>query len=817
MPAIRIQWKEMMVVRRLALTAALAGFVSLTSSVVLAHGVDPLEAAPTKPAAGAKTEVASGVVRELLIEDHVAGMTVRQLSMAPASGGKAVALVGSPIDQLSAGQAVSVSGRRNGNVLFVDSVDAGKAVAVPVTATEHVEGQLAMAHVDDFEKGTSQFVYEVRGDDGSVTNLNLPVAPEALQAGMRVRAHGNRATQAEPLDPSRIEILGLPTTPAALQQQSTTALAVTAKAATMHTVLVVAVKFTDTSSDPVTIASLQSLMVSAPDAVAKFFNETSYAQHQLSVTVPSAWLRATIATPTTCNYSAISQAGDAAATAAGYNPANYEFKVYMFPRVSSCGWSGLGYVGFPRLAYINGPTSFQTKVVAHEMGHNFGLLHAASLDCGARVVGGTCTASEYGDPFNTMGNSAAMHYASTQKSLLGWIPSTAVRTHSSGSATYTISPLESAGGSVYAVKIPAATKRTYWIEYRQPIGFDAGLSAYPTNGAQIRVSSPFETLCSGCSGSNDDTELLDLTTGTTPFTDAALTVGNSYTDPDYGITISVLGATASALTVQVTGPGGGTTTTTSSTSLASSANPANWGSSITFTATVTGSSPTGTVAFTDGGTTISGCGTVALAGSGNARTATCSTAALAAGTHTLSAKYAGDASNTTSTSNTLSQSVTTTTTTTSSTNVGLASAGATATASSTLGGYVASLVNNGDPTGRSGGYWTDGTPGAFPDWVQITLKASKTVDHVVVYSVQDNYTSPVTPTSTLTFKNYGVQDFTVQGWNGSSWITLATVTGNNLVMRTVTFTPYATDRIRINITKSANSYSRLTEVEVWGK
>jgi hypothetical protein len=804
----------MMVVRRLALAASLAGFVTLTSQAVLAH-VDPLEAAPTKPAAGAKTEVASGVVRELVVEDHVAGMTVRHLSMVPASG-KPVALVGASVDKLSGGQAVSVTGRRNGNTLFVETLQAGKTVAVAVPATEHVEGKLAMAHVDDFEKGTSDYVYEVRGDDGSVTGLKLPVAPETLQAGMRIRAHGSRATQDEQLDPSRIEILSLPATAGALSQAGTTSLAVTTKAATIHKVLVVAVKFTDTASDPATIASLQSLMISAPDAVSKFFNEASYGQHQLSVTIPAVWLRATIATPTSCNYSAISQAGDAAATAAGYPSANYEYKVYTFPRVSTCGWSGLGYVGFPKLAYINGPTSFQTKVVAHEMGHNFGLLHAASLDCGARVVGGSCTASEYGDPFNTMGNATSMHYASAQKSLLGWISAAAVKTHTSGSATYTISPLESAGGSVYAVKIPAATKRTYWIEYRQPLGFDAGLSAYPTNGAQIRVSSPFETLCSGCS-SNDDTELLDLTTGTTPFTDAALTVGNSYTDTDYGITINVLSATASALTVQVTGPGG--STTTSSTSLSSSANPVNWGTSLTLTATVNGSSPTGTVAFSDGASTVSGCGAVALVGSGNARTATCATAALAAGMHSLTAKYAGDASNTTSTSGVLSQSVTNTTT---STNVGLASAGATATASSTLNStYPASLLINGQTTGAkingNPGFWTDGTPSTFPDWVQITLASSKLVDHVVVYSVQDNYTSPVTPTPTMTFKTYGVQDFAVQGWNGSAWVTLSTITGNNLVMRTVSFTPYTTDRIRINITKSANAYSRLTEVEVWGK
>ena len=495
----------------------------------------------------------------------------------------------------------------------------------------------------------------------------------------------------------------------------------------------------------------------------------------------------------------------------------------MFPRVPTCGWSGLGYVGFPKLAYINGPTSMQTKVVGHEMGHNFGLLHAASLDCGARAVGGTCTASEYGDPFNTMGNATSMHYDAMQKALLGWVPAAAVKTHTTGSATYVLNPLESAGGSVYAIKIPAATKRTYWLEYRQPIGFDAGLSAYPNNGAQIRVAAPFETLCSGCGVGQDDTELLDLTTGTTPFTDAALTVGKSYTDPDYGFTINVIAATPTALTVQVSAPGSNPPPgpVATSTTVASSANPSNWGSSVTFTATVSGTTPTGTVAFTDGIGTVAGCSAVALAGSGNARTAACSTSGLAQGSHSIAAKYTGDASNMASTSAAMTQSVTTAPGG-SSTNVALASAGASATASSTLNSsYSASLLINGDGAGQrfngNPGWWTDATPNSFPDWVQITLKASKTVDHVVVYSMQDNYTSPAAPTASMTFKTYGVRDFTVQGWNGAAWTTLGTVTGNNLVMRTVSFTPMVTDRIRINITKSANSYSRLTEVQVWGK
>ena len=54
--------------------------------------------------------------------------------------------------------------------------------------------------------------------------------------------------------------------------------------------------------------------------------------------------------------------------------------------------------------------------------------------------------------------------------------------------------------------------------------------------------------------------------------------------------------------------------------------------------------------------TLTGCAAVTLpAGSANSKTATCSTASLAAGTHSIVATYTGDAANTGSTSATLAQ------------------------------------------------------------------------------------------------------------------------------------------------------------------
>src|SRR6185295_257921 len=211
------------------------------------------------------------------------------------------------------------------------------------------------------------------------------------------------------------------------------------------------------------------------------------------------------------------------------------------------------------------------------------------------------------------------------------------------------------------------------------------------------------------------------------------------------------------------------------------------------------------------------CSAVALIGSGDSQTAACSTSSLAAGSHSIVATYSGDPGNAASSSAPLSQLITDVSV---SSNVALASAGAVASASSTYGtGFAVGSVNDnqrrGAPWANNGG-WLDGTPGSWPDWVQIDFGGTKTIDRVVVYSVQDNFNNPVEPTNAMTFSLYGVVDFTVQGWNGSGWIPLATVAGNNLVKRTVTFAATTTDRIRIHVTNALYSYTRLTEVEAWG-
>jgi len=99
--------------------------------------------------------------------------------------------------------------------------------------------------------------------------------------------------------------------------------------------------------------------------------------------------------------------------------------------------------------------------------------------------------------------------------------------------------------------------------------------------------------------------------------------------------------------------GGVTPRADTSTSLGSSRNPSLPGQSVTFTATVTGATLTGTVLFQDGATPLGGCAAVALTGT----QAQCVNNSLALGSHSLTALYSGDALNASSLSPVLTQMV----------------------------------------------------------------------------------------------------------------------------------------------------------------
>ena len=193
---------------------------------------------------------------------------------------------------------------------------------------------------------------------------------------------------------------------------------------------------------------------------------------------------------------------------------------------------------------------------------------------------------------------------------------------------------------------------------------------------------------------------------------------------------------------------------------------------------------------------------------------------VAAGSYTLTA-IATDAGGLTATSAAVHVSATTPGGGGARLNVAAASQGGTVTSSSTASStYPAGAVINGDRRGASyygGDVWHDATGATFPDWVEIAFAGSKTIDEIAVYGVQDAWDAPSEPSPTLTWRYWGVADFTVQTWTGSAWQTVSggVIRGNRLVKRAVTFPPITTARIRVLVEGSVDGWSRLTEVEAF--
>ena len=219
----------------------------------------------------------------------------------------------------------------------------------------------------------------------------------------------------------------------------------------------------------------------------------------------------------------------------------------------------------------------------------------------------TVTANYGGDSTNYVASSASM----TQ---------TVSKATSSPGLNITPSPAVVGQASTFSVTVPGAS----------------GVPA-PTGTATINF------------GDGSSNAVLTLSSGTASTTHTYAAAGNFTVSLNYSGDTNYANA---APTFPVTVSAG-----TSGTTLGSSANPSPFGQSVTFTATVTGTNPTGTVQFFDGATLL-GSGIV------SAGSATFSTSALSAGPHSITAVYGGDANNNGSTSSALSQTISLSTTTT---------------------------------------------------------------------------------------------------------------------------------------------------------
>ncbi len=349
--------------------------------------------------------------------------------------------------------------------------------------------------------------------------------PASLRSGARLRVNGVQTG----------DLLALSTTDAS-------ALTVTAAAPPLANTLgeqktaVLLVNFLDDGRQPYTLAQANEVVFAQTSG---FLKENSFQKTWLAGQTYG-WY--TLPIVRTCNGFDIAFHAREAAANAGIDLAGYTRFIYVAPANPACGWNGQALLG-GSISYLWVNGSLNLHVVGHELGHNFGLYHSHSSECGAAVFGTSCTSWDYGDPVDIMGINAPTHYNAFQKERLGWLNAAAqppiATVQASGS--YTIDAYAAAaGGNPKALKILKSTDQStgartwYYVEYRQPVGYDAVLSGFPasnyTGGLLVRT---------GSDAGGNTSFALDMTPGSADndWGDPALGFGQSFSDADSGVSI----------------------------------------------------------------------------------------------------------------------------------------------------------------------------------------------------------------------------------------------------------------------------------------
>ncbi|WP_053394641.1 Ig-like domain-containing protein [Vibrio nereis] len=421
---------------------------------------------------------------------------------------------------------------------------------------QELEGELEVFYEDYEDHSKSRLRHVLKTANGRIElNMAQDVKNKAFKTGSKVRARvwKFKSTTESPdsllvtNEKDGLTILAQDST----ETSPTSAVSTSSLSNTKgeQRTLVLLVNFQDNVQQPWSIDEVKSMVFGT---VNQFVKENSSGQTWLNGDVHG--YNTLPMDSTTCDSSSIDRYARQYAEEDGIDLSNYSRLIYVFPKVASCGWTGKGTLGGTQSrAWINGALTLNT--IGHELGHNFGLHHAEKLDCGDDVIGDNCVSVTYGDTLDIMGAAGVKgHYGAYNKELLGWISrseSEIVVADSDGS--YQLAPYEStAVGTLKSLKVRRGTDSVtgepswYYIEYRQPIGFDSFLEGKDgiTNGVVFRVASEANTKGS---------QLLDMTPSSSwvDMDDAALPVGSSYTDPEAGVTITTEWANSTGASVHV--------------------------------------------------------------------------------------------------------------------------------------------------------------------------------------------------------------------------------------------------------------------------
>jgi M6 family metalloprotease-like protein len=320
--------------------------------------------------------------------------------------------------------------------------------------------------------------------------------------------------------------------------------------------LVLLVNFQDSTLAPFTIEQARD---AAFGTVSPFFQTISGGRLRITGDTRG-WF--TLPIDSTCDSALIEQYGKAAAAAAGIDVASYGRVLFVFAGTATCRSAGFSTITrYPSQTFLNG--SISTVLMAHELGHALGLDHATLLDCTSGVIGEGCTTVQ-DDAFDPMGSSKALvHINAVFKERLGWLGSGDLQLVT-GDGDFVLGPYAATTAAtpsvlkVYKGPDPASgVPQWYYVEYRQPLDYDAALQANANvmSGVLVRYGVAPQDLWTDASTAQHST-LLDMTPASAVQNyddrrDPALTAGRTFTDPATGLSITTLWADGATAGVRV--------------------------------------------------------------------------------------------------------------------------------------------------------------------------------------------------------------------------------------------------------------------------
>jgi hypothetical protein len=314
----------------------------------------------------------------------------------------------------------------------------------------------------------------------------------------------------------------------------------------------------DFSDDPGGVASPAQIEVTNGQ-VRTFYAAVSQGRTTMTFTVlpevlrmprPKSFYNASSTTTTQLHTDALAaaKAYDTAHGGTGiHDPDRYDRRIVLFKRMPAYAFGGLATLTGPRV-WLNGTISPGTTY--HELGHTQGLSHSHYwLPSGASGVGAG-THVEYGDVFDAMGSSSSSphnHFNVAQKARLGYLENESIRTITEA-GTYRLArhDHQDATGLRALLIAPEGLTYEYWVDHRRagPTSFNAAQLDRLREGAHLHWGpNKAPAFASATSG----TYLVDATPGSAGgANDAPLRIGESFVDPDAGVTIRPLAAGGSA-------------------------------------------------------------------------------------------------------------------------------------------------------------------------------------------------------------------------------------------------------------------------------